>query len=429
MESCARIFPCGDLRCNYHAKVYHRRFAPRQTNVKARCLLTSAPLEILQQIAMHLDIVSQASFAVSHAIIRDAIGTRPWELFQRSEYSKNKAEFLDLLLSDYVDEDCHGSGWCQCVIPCHQCALVHNLQVKSNRTNELLITRSLLTDNATTFYFCNGAYSIPQRCVKLALEKCSTRNRYGICTAFLRCSGTKQLDIPPAKNNPDREPNRTKPSFSYQKLDENPKGSNRDSRSNLPYLSPSGGNLRTRARRFRSRLYETRADIQGREWWFYFPMTLFFFIPGSRPFRVRQKARERDDTNRNGSKSEQAETPKHESSTIATGADSTVSTGNVPVDHTGWTQYYEELEARESFDLEKTLAAAGVVSRQTPYVYYLYERKSGKTPWYDKHCVEVFLDGWNCTKFAKLLRYVFKDWSLSFANSKGTTQEVFHIWR
>ena len=390
------IFPCENSRCDYHAKVYHRKLTPRQKNVEKRCLLTSSPSEILQQIAIHLDIISQASFAVSHAIICHAVGTVPWELFKRPEYSKIRAEFVNLLLSDYVDEDCYGSPWCECVIPCQQCALVHS--IKSNGTNEPLITGSLLTDDAATFDFCNGAYSIPQRCVKLALERYAERSRNDICTAFLRCSGTKQLDIPPTRNNPDQEPDRAEPCFSYQKLDEAPKESKRNSRSNHSHMSPSGGNLKTRARRFRSRLFETRADIQGREWWFYFPMTLFFFIPGSRPFRVRQKFKEHDDANRTDPKRKQAETPRHDGNTTAVGADNTVSTGNVSEDQTGWTQYYEELEAREAFDM-----------CQISYVHYLYEGKSDKTPWYDRPYVEALLERWSSTKFAKYVRYVFKD--------------------
>lgn len=394
------IFPCRDSHCDYHAKVYHRKLTSCHKKAEKRCLLTSSPSEILQQIAVHLDIISQASFAVSHAIICDAIGTGPWELFRRPEYSKRRAEFVELLLSDYVDEDCYGSPWCECVIPCQQCALVHS--IKSNGAGQPMITQSLLTDEATTFDFCNGAYSIPQRCVNLALEKSSARNRAGICTAFLRCSGTKQLDIPPTKNNPDQERDRAELSFSYQRLDEKPKKLKRDSRSNHSRLSPSGGNLRTRARRFRSRLLETRADIQGREWWFYFPMTLFFFVPGSRPFRVRQKSKESDVANRTGPESKQAETPRHDENSTAVGVDDTVSAGNIPEDQTGWTQYYEELEAHGAIDM-----------RRTSYVDYVYEGKSDRTPWYDRPCVEAFLDGWSRTKFANCMRYVFQDQTLS----------------
>src|SRR5579871_6996218 len=113
MESYMAVFPCRESRCDYHAKVYHRKLTPCHKKGEKRCLLTSSPSEILQQIAVHLDIISQASFAVSHAIICNAIGTSPWDLFQRPEYSKHKVEFIDLLLSDYVDEDCYGSSWCE----------------------------------------------------------------------------------------------------------------------------------------------------------------------------------------------------------------------------------------------------------------------------------------------------------------------------
>ena len=396
MESWATIFPCGDSRCDYHAKVYHRKLAQRQKKVENRCLLTSSPPEILQQIAVHLDLISRASFAVSHAIICDAIGTGPWELFQRPEYSKIRAEFVDLLLSDYVDEDCCGSRWCECVIPCQQCALVHN--IKSNGANEPSITRALLTDDAATFDFCNGAYCIPQRWVKLALERSSARNWCGICTAFLRCSGSRKLDIPSTKNNPEQEPDRAELLISYQQLDEKPKESKRASRPNHSHLSPSGGNLRTRARRFRSRLFETRADIQGRGWSFYFPMTLLFFIPGSRPFRVRQKLKKSDVVHRTGPESEQAGTPSHDSSV---GADDNF----IPEDGTGWTQYYEELEVREALD-----------THRTSYVEYLYEGKSGKTPWYDRPCVAAFLDIWG--RIIRM-RYVFKI-QLCQCDSEGT---------
>jgi len=127
-------------------------------------------------------------------------------------------------------------------------------------------------------------------------------------------------------------------------------------------------------------------------------MTLFFFIPGSRPFRVRQKFKEHDDANRTDPKKKQAETPRHDGNTTAVGADNTVSTGNVSEDQTGWTQYYEELEAREAFDM-----------CQISYVHYLYEGKSDKTPWYDRPYVEALLERWSSTKFAKYVRYVFKD--------------------
>jgi hypothetical protein len=97
-------FPCA-RNCLNHQDLF-KPVSTRRNH--STCIVSNLPTELILRICSELDVLSQAAFALSHAVFYDIIGVQLWDNIKQADNTHIKDQLQTLLSRDYIRDTSPG---------------------------------------------------------------------------------------------------------------------------------------------------------------------------------------------------------------------------------------------------------------------------------------------------------------------------------